>query len=257
VLIAEDNEINQLVARRIFQKLGHKVKVVNNGREALSAVQVRPFDLVAMDVHMPEMDGLDATIAIRDLERKTGTHIPIIAMTAHAMKGDRERCLAAGMDGYVSKPIRSLALAKAISEVMSRRRAGKEPARIVNQTDSAINEAALLEGVDGNRRLLRKLVKLFLADYPLHLAQIKDALRDGDAEALATAAHTLKGAIGNFAAKKAVAAAQLMEVLARDGELRAASQAYSGLESELAPLVEELKRIVTNPAKRKPRANQV
>ena len=257
VLIAEDNAINQLVARRIFQKLGHKVKVVNNGREALSAVQVRPFDLVAMDVHMPEMDGLDATIAIRDLERKTGTHIPIIAMTAHAMKGDRERCLAAGMDGYVSKPIRSAALAKAISEVMSRRRAGKEPARIVNQTDSAINEAVLLEGVDGNRRLLRELVKLFLADYPLHLAQIKDALRDGDAEALATAAHTLKGAIGNFAAKKAVAAAQLMEVLARDGELRAASQAYSGLESELAPLVEELKRIVTNPAKRKPRANQI
>ena len=257
VLIAEDNEINQLVARRIFEKLGHKVKVVSNGREALSAVQVRPFDLVAMDVHMPEMDGLDATIAIRDLERKTGTHIPIMAMTAHAMKGDRERCLAAGMDGYVSKPIRSLALAKAISEVISLRRAGKEAARIVNQTDSAINEAALLEGVDGNRRLLRELVKLFLADYPLHLAQIKDALRDGDAEALATAAHTLKGAIGNFAAKKAVAAAQLMEVLARDRELRAASQAYSALESELAPLVEELKRIVTNPAKRKPKANKI
>ena len=105
MLIAEDNATNQLVARRIFEKLGHKVKVVSNGREALSAVQVRPFDLVAMDVHMPEMDGLDATIAIRDLERKTGTHIPIMAMTAHAMKGDRENCLAAGMDDYLSKPV--------------------------------------------------------------------------------------------------------------------------------------------------------
>jgi HPt (histidine-containing phosphotransfer) domain-containing protein len=161
------------------------------------------------------------------------------------------------MDGYVSKPIRSLALAKAISEVMSLRRAGKEPARIGNQADGAINEAALLEGVDGNRRLLRELVKLFLADYPLHLAQIRDALRDGDAETLEKAAHTLKGAIGNFAAEKAVAAAQLMEVLARDRELRAASDAYAALESELVPVVQELKRIVTNPAKRKPKANKM
>jgi two-component system, sensor histidine kinase and response regulator len=256
VLIAEDNEINQLVARRIFEKLGHKVKVVSNGCEALSAVQARPFDLVAMDVQMPEMDGLDATIAIRDLEKKTGTHIPIMAMTAHAMKGDRERCLAAGMDGYVAKPIRAQVLRKAISEAMRLRKARNGPTGIADQKGSAINEAALLEGVDGNRRLLRDLVRIFLADYPLHLTQIKDALRDGDAQALTKAAHTLKGAVGNFAAEKAAAAAQLLEVLARDGKLGAAGDAYSALESELVRLGEELKRLVTSPAKRRTKADR-
>ena len=257
VLVAEDNEINQLVARRLFEKLGHKVKLVSNGREALSAVRTGLFDLVAMDVQMPEMDGLDATRAIRDLEKKTGSHIPIMAMTAHALKGDRERCLAAGMDGYVSKPIRAQALAKAISEAMRLRKTAKAPTRTPNRTNSAINEAALLEGVDGNRRLLRKLARLFLADYPLHLAQIKDALRDGNAEALAKAAHTLKGAVGNFAAKKAAAATQLMEVLAREGELREASDAFSKLESELVRLSDELKSIAIEPGKRRRKTNKM
>ena len=252
VLVAEDNEINQLVARRIFEKLGHKVKIVGNGREAVSAIKSGRFDLVAMDVQMPEMDGLAATIAVRNLEKKAGTHIPIIAMTAHAMKGDRERCFGAGMDGYVSKPIRAQELARVISQVMSLQKTRKVEASSRNQTKSAIDQKALLAGVDGNRGLLRELARLFLADYPQHLAQIKNALRAGDTEALAKAVHTLKGAVGNFAARKAAAATQSLEVLAKGGELGAASDAYSTLESELAVLSEELKKIAMNPAK--PRA---
>src|ERR1700693_4718812 len=103
VLVAEDNQVNQLVATRIFEKLGHEATVVSNGREAFVAFLAGKFDLIAMDVQMPEMDGLDATSAIRAWEKTAGTHTPIIAMTAHAMKGERERCLAAGMDGYISK----------------------------------------------------------------------------------------------------------------------------------------------------------
>src|SRR5260370_1753009 len=120
VLLAEDNQVTQMLATRIFKKLGHHVTVVSNGREALSAVQAGHFDLVAMDVQMPEMDGLDATAAIRAWEKTTGTHTPIMAMTAHAMKGDRERCLAAGMDGYISKPIRTKELEEAIGQLINK-----------------------------------------------------------------------------------------------------------------------------------------
>jgi signal transduction histidine kinase/CheY-like chemotaxis protein/HPt (histidine-containing phosphotransfer) domain-containing protein len=252
VLVAEDNEINQLVARRILEKLGHKVTVVGNGQEALSAVQSGQFDLVAMDVQMPEMDGLAATAAIRNLPEQARAQIPIVAMTAHAMKGDRERCLRAGMDGYVSKPIRAGELAKAISQVTSPGKTEKAAASIAKKTNNAIDLAALLEGLDGDRRLLRKLARLFLADYPRHLAQIKQALRRGDTEALAKTAHTLKGAVGNFGAQKAVAAAQLMELHGRRGEVRAASDAYVALESELTQLGKELQGVAMKSATQRP-----
>jgi PAS domain S-box-containing protein len=250
VLVAEDNDVNQLVAKRIFEKLGHKVTVVDNGREAVSAVQSRQFDLVAMDVQMPVMDGLDATVAIRGWEEKVGTHVPILAITAHAMKGDSERCLAAGMDGYVSKPIRTQELERAISEVAGLQKTPKvspSPAK----GDTLVDQRALLAGVDDDPRLLRELIRLFLSDYPKIVVQLKQALRIEDAKALANGAHKLKGAVGNFAAKKAAAAAELVENLGKEGDLRAASEALVTLESELALLSEELKRLAANSAKRK------
>ena len=191
VLLAEDNQVNQLLATRIFEKLGHQVTVVSNGREALSAVKAGQFDLIAMDVQMPEMDGLDATTAIRAWEKSAGTHAPIIALTAHAMKGDRERCLAAGMDGYASKPIRIRELEQAIAQVISSPNSAKVPVPEADQADGVIDHAALLAGVDGNRRLLRELVRVFLADCPRHLVEIEEAIRLRDAGALERAAHTL------------------------------------------------------------------
>src|SRR5262249_35055773 len=181
VLIAEDNQVNQLVATRIFEKLGHQVTIVSNGREALAAVQARKFDLVAMDVQIPEMDGLEATKAIRGWEKTTGTYTLIVALTAHAMKGDRERCLAAGMDGYTSKPIRIRELEEVIDRLISPLHPERVPGAESNQEDGVIDQVALLAGVDGNRQLLRKLVRLFLADYPQRLVEIKEAIRRGDA----------------------------------------------------------------------------
>jgi PAS domain S-box-containing protein len=256
VLVAEDNQVNQLVATRIFEKLGHQATVVSNGREAFVAFQAGKFDLIAMDVQMPEMDGLDATSAIRAWEKTAGTHTPIIAMTARTMKGDRERCLAAGMDGYTSKPIRIGELEHAIAQLISPPNSAKVPVSEADQADGAIDHTALLAGVDGNRRILRELVRLFLADCPRRLAEIKEAIRRGDAGALGRAAHTLKGSVGNFAAKSAFAAAQRLEIMSRDIDLDNVGKACVTLESELALLSEELRKLTMNSSIRKTKTDK-
>jgi CheY-like chemotaxis protein len=121
VLVAEDNAVNQRLATRLLEKRGHRVTVTANGREAVEAQANQTFDLILMDVQMPEMDGFEATAAIREREKHNGTHIPIVALTAHAMKGDRERCLIAGMDGYLSKPIRPQELDEVLEKYLAPR----------------------------------------------------------------------------------------------------------------------------------------
>jgi CheY-like chemotaxis protein len=137
LLLAEDNPVNQVVAVRLLQKSGHNVTLVSNGREALRRLETEDFDLVLMDVQMPEMDGFDTARAIRAKEEATGQHVPIIAMTAHAMKGDRERCLQAGMDGYVAKPIRLAELSQAIAQLV--RHADSPPAAPPAPRDECID----------------------------------------------------------------------------------------------------------------------
>jgi PAS domain S-box-containing protein len=248
VLLAEDNQVNQLVATRILQKLGHQVTVVSSGREAVSAVQSGKFDVIAMDVQMPEMDGLEATADIRRWERTTGTHIPIIAITAHAMKGDRERCLEAGMDGYTSKPIRIKELEQAIAKLVPTDSV-KVPAAN-DETGQVINHGALLEGFDGNRHLLNRIVRLFLADYPRHLAEIQEAIHRRDAQALARTAHALKGSVGNFATKNAFTLAQRLEAMGRNQELETAGEDCIALESELALVSKELRMLTRKSSQR-------
>jgi len=118
ILVAEDNAVNQKLAERLLQRRGHTVIVVDNGRKVLEALQQQSFDLILMDVQMPEINGFEATAAVREKERETGGHLPIIALTANAMKGDRERCLEVGMDGYVAKPIRAQELFEAIENII-------------------------------------------------------------------------------------------------------------------------------------------
>jgi PAS domain S-box-containing protein len=250
VLLAEDNAVNQLLASRILEILGHQVTVVSNGREALSATRAGGFHLIVMDVQMPEMDGFEATAAIRKLEKSTGEHIPIIAMTAHAMKGDRERCLAAGMDGYVSKPIRVAEVEEAVAQAMAVKKlcdAGS------TAEDSIVDEAAILAGMDGNRKLLRDLTRIFLADCPKQLAEIEVAIQTRDAERLRRAAHALKGSVGNFAAKRAFATAGQLETMAKNGNLDDAQNACVALEGELSQLTRELKKLTMNSPAREPK----
>jgi PAS domain S-box-containing protein len=251
VLVAEDNPVNQLVARRILRKLGHRVTIVDNGRDAVAKAQTGKFDLIAMDVQMPEMDGLDATRAIRSREKTTGSHIPIIAMTAHAMKGDRERCLAAGMDAYTSKPIRFQDLAQAIAEVTKPADGAKEvPNSGKTPEDAAFDGTALLAGLDGNRRILRDMVRLFRADSPLRVAEMRNAIGRGDPGGLEKAAHTLKGSVGNFAAQKAFGIAKELELAGKNQDFVAAGKLLALMESELAQLVRELEELTRHPAVR-------
>ena len=252
VLLAEDNAVNQLLASRILESLDHHVTVVSNGREALSAAQAGRFDLIVMDVQMPEMDGFEATAAIRKLEKATGKHIPIIAMTAHAMKGDRERCLAASMDGYVSKPIRVADVEQAVTQAMAANQSS-DAGSTSTAEDSLVDEAAILSGMDGNRKLLRDLTRIFVADCPKQLVEIKAAIQMGDTERLRRAAHALKGSVGNFGAKKAFETASQLETMGKTGKLDAAPGTYLALESELSQLTRELKKLTMNSRERDPK----
>ena len=234
ILLAEDNAVNRELTVRILSKRGHSVTVAVNGRMALEALETQAFDLVLMDVQMPEMDGFEATAAIRKGEASTGTHIPIIAMTAHAMKGDRERCLQAGMDAYISKPVQAeelLKLAEALAAgAMSPLNVSPESARTVLDRNLA------LAHVDGDESLLADLARLFLEESPRMLAAVQEAIAGNAPERLERAAHSLKGSVATFAAQGAFDAALKLERLGRAGELGAAEQAYAELESQMERL---------------------
>jgi len=241
ILLAEDNAVNQKLAVRLLEKQGHTVMVAGDGREALAALARRPYDLVLMDVQMPEMNGFDATRAVRARERETGQHIPIIAMTAHAMKGDRERCLEAGMDDYVTKPILARKLYEAIeglAPAVAPAGAGSPPAPpgagADADADLALDGDRVLERVDGDVGLLRELVTMFLEDCPRMMDEIEAAVGRGDGRAVSRAAHALKGSIGNFTSGAPVEAAQRLETLGREGDLARLDDAWVALRDAVA-----------------------
>jgi two-component system sensor histidine kinase/response regulator len=233
ILLAEDNAVNQVLASRLLEKQGHNVVIVSNGRAALERLEKASFDLILMDIQMPEIDGFEATALIRKKEESTGKHLPIIAMTAHAMEGDRERCLAAGMDGYVAKPIKpedlraaiaNLAQAPALAEVAATEMLGEQV---------SMDMASVLSRVGGNVALLKVMVELFFEELPEMLSNLRAAVTAGDAHAIERAAHKLKGCLGNFAAHPSVEAASKLELFGRDGSLSNAEAAYAELEKEI------------------------
>jgi len=249
VLLAEDNPINRLLAQKLLQKQGHVVTLVNNGREALERWELNQslqFDIILMDVQMPEMDGLQATAGIRAKELVTGAHIPIIAVTAHAMKGDRERCLAAGMDGYISKPINPVELAATILAAFPGR--PKLPNVPADPNPKPPSDAELLARFDGDGELLKELAGIFLQECPKMLDEIREALRTRDAKLLERAAHTLKGSVGNFALSGAWETAQRLELLAKSGEVSGAEDMFHTLEQQLAQFNHILVRHAAEPA---------
>jgi two-component system, sensor histidine kinase and response regulator len=241
VLVAEDSPVNRTLVTTLLKRRGHTVTAVENGRKALAAIQSRArFDLVLMDLQMPEMGGLEATRAIRDREREERTtRLPLVALTAHAMQGDRERCLEAGMDGYLSKPIDVDELIATVE------RFGEAPAKpaesITQETDgTSFDERAALAYCGGERRLLKEVIGLFRSDYPSVLEQIERALHQKDSEALRQAAHRLKGAIATVGAPAGQRAAAELERMAQSKKFEEAGRAYATLRREIERLEESL-----------------
>ncbi len=246
ILLAEDNRVNQEVAVTLLGKHGHSVVIANNGREALSALEGQIFDLILMDVQMPEMGGLEATAAIRAKEQGTGKHIPIIAMTAHAMSGDREKCLQAGMDGYVSKPIKIKSVLQAIEAAVPF--VTREAVSVREQQESApmIDREEVLEQVEGDAQLLGSMASLFLADLPNDLAALRSAVELQNAADIADLSHALKGSLSNFLAKPAVDAARRLELIGRQGDLSLASETFDHLHGTIERLLPELADLAGN-----------
>src|SRR5688572_2322932 len=239
VLVAEDNATNQKLVLALLKQQGHHGVVVGDGRLAVQAAAAEPFDVILMDVQMPEMGGLEATAAIRAHERSTGRHVPIVALTAHVMAGDREQCLAAGMDWFVAKPLRPAELFAALDQFFpppDQPVAAHEPPRLVDG-------AALLAGFGGNASLLAEVVGVFLTDAPSMLERLRGAARAGDASALAATAHALKGSVGLFTDGEAFISAQRLEQIASSGNRAAIDAACADLEKAVAALTVELRQL--------------
>jgi CheY-like chemotaxis protein/HPt (histidine-containing phosphotransfer) domain-containing protein len=243
VLVAEDNRVNQRLLLGILSGLGHEVTLTANGREAVAAARASEFDIALLDVHMPEMDGFQATAAIRALERETGRHLPIAAVTASALKGDREACLAAGMDGYLAKPIRMSELVEVVDRLVrpSQLQARAAPALVRPHVSFDADE--VLARVQGNRALLAELVDIFCAERPRLIANLRHSVEAGDAKGVQEAAHAIKGTVGNFSAPAASEAARVLEAMGQQGVLTGAAGGLARLEDEVEHLERDLLRM--------------
>ncbi len=226
ILMAEDNPVNRAVAAGILGKQGHLLVHAANGREAVEAFSDGAFDVILMDVQMPEMDGFEATRRIRELEEATGGHITIAAMTAHAMAGDRERCLAAGMDDYVSKPLRKEDLLRVLERARVTGDHLETGARFLYSREE------LLSQCDGDEDLLSELVSIFRDNTPQIVGAIGMAVEKHDASALAAQAHKLLSSLGTFGAESARALALRLEKQGRENDFRGVKERFSKLERE-------------------------
>jgi signal transduction histidine kinase/CheY-like chemotaxis protein len=259
LLLTEDNPVNQMFAVAILEKKGHSVRIANNGQEALDILAKDSFDAILMDIQMPVMDGLEATRRIRAQEKSTGKHIPIVAMTAHAMQRDKDECFSVGMDHYVSKPIRTEHLFEILdsispsSEPVAEHQVRVEPTLKFDSpkpqpfpADSTVfNRAEALEQCLGSEDMLGQLARVFLQNADQMLAAIEQAIQSQDAAALHRSAHTFKGAVGNLAAKKAYDAALRLEQMGRGKDLSRAGENFEHLKEILAQLKIQLSEFQT------------
>jgi two-component system sensor histidine kinase/response regulator len=242
ILLAEDNAVNRTLATALLERRGHSVVATENGREALDALEREHVDLVLMDIQMPVMDGFETIGAIRTKEQSTGAHLPIIALTAHAMKGDRERCLAAGADEYVTKPIRMAELLAAMSRVKTSMPSPAPVAlpRVTSDSSGSLDIAAALERVEGDRDLLEELARLFAEECPASMEGIRQAMDNGDARVIELLAHKIKGSALSLGAPKVSQAALELELHVRTDGLDSATQLVENLAHEVDLLLPHL-----------------
>jgi PAS domain S-box-containing protein len=263
VLVVEDNRVNQTMAQRILEKRGHQVTLAENGREAIELLAGgASFDVVLMDVQMPVMNGLEATAHIRAKERGGSKRLPIVAMTAHAMRGDRERCLEAGMDGYLVKPIQSDELIVALEsfallagEARAEAATGESAAVPRPMTADQMRDA-LLDHLGGDRQLARELARIFLDDWGKLASDVERAVEQGDAEGLRLSAHTLKGAVANFGAgaARAAEAALRLEKIGAGGSLTGAASVWREAKREIEAVATALRSLTERRASARKRA---
>jgi two-component system sensor histidine kinase/response regulator len=233
VLLAEDNEINRRVAGRMLERAGHTVVTATDGREAVAAFAAGDFDLVLMDMQMPVMDGVHATAAIRSAEKDTGRHVPVVALTAHAMKGDEERFLEAGMDAYLSKPITFESLYKTIEQLMGPGSEDSIAAADAGEPAGHFDEDKFLRQMGGDRELAGEVVQLYFKHYPGRLQDIASAVSAGDAGELNETAHAFKGSVLNIAAGRAADLACALERMGKEDDLKGAPEVLEDLRVEL------------------------
>jgi CheY-like chemotaxis protein len=246
ILLAEDGIINQRVAVGLLTNWGHEVKVANDGREALDALAEQAYDVVLMDVHMPNMDGLEATAEIRRMEAATGRHTPIIAMTASAMKGDRERFLAAGMDDYISKPFEPPLLRELVggyAPARDGREIGISASEFVSDDQAVFDVREAERRIPGGRKGMRDMASSLLDECSALTESIRVALANGDAAGVHRAAHTLKGSAALFGAKRLTQAALAIESMGGSGELAGIEAGLERLQRELALFADALATI--------------
>jgi two-component system, sensor histidine kinase and response regulator len=240
ILLAEDSLVNQKLAVGLLERWGHSVRVCNNGQEALAALEVDEFDLVLMDVQMPELDGLEATRMIRSRELKAGRRVPIVAMTAHAMRGDREACLDAGMDGYVSKPVRMQELYDVLDGLFGESAPAEPPHVTAADAPPPVDWKAALETVQGERGLLAQLLSAFREEAADRLREIEQAIAAGQSPVVECSAHGLKGAMRSIAAYRGAEVAARLERLGHQHDLASAPDALEALRTETGAILREL-----------------
>lgn len=251
ILLVDDVEINQELARIILEKQGHRVTIATDGARAVEAFRNGLFDMIFMDIQMPVMDGFQATRAIRDMERQRGGRIPIVAMTAYAAEGDRRKCLEAGMDTYISKPVRPDAVVAAINSLgatapkqmvqgSSAESATSSPADQPVETDIPVfNSEELLLRLGGRQDLIPRFLEIFCRNVTVSLENLLEALAAGDADQVHRQAHSIKGAAGNIAAARIFASAAILDEVAIAGDLSRAPELLSDLEAEFASFRKE------------------
>lgn len=238
VLLAEDNIVNQRLATGVLNKLGCQITIASNGAKAIETWKSGEFDVVLMDVEMPELDGMQATAEIRHQEEGTGRHIPIIAMTAHAMVGDRERCLRAGMDDYLSKPVRFREIKQKLFQIFGT--SSEVPIQPVS-TNSLINWKSVLDAADGDRELVGVVIDAFLEELDMLMPRIRTAISEGNSESLRRAAHTLKGNLLSVGANDVAEVAHKLEQIGGSGGLDRANETLTSLTQQLDAVLPELK----------------
>ncbi len=235
ILLTEDNLLNRKLAQKILETRGHDVILALNGQEAVEAFDRESFDLILMDVQMPVMDGLEATRRIREKERKTGGHIPIIALTAYAMKEDQERCLSAGMDTCMAKPLRIEKFLSVAEAVIGKKRP-EPPVPIPDEPDTVFKMEDLLEITGGNRTLAKEVIRLYLSSLPKFMTQIQKGIAEGDGKSVEFGSHALKGMSYNLSARRVARTALELEKMGREGRLDRVREMFSTLETEVEHL---------------------